>query len=197
MGNKGNGQTTISHSKYTCRQWIFFVNLLQRRHDKRERVSNHRRLNCSLNRLFRRRSNEASKLRVTGLCEGNSPVTGEFPAQKVSNAETVSIWLHHVLDLTTYFSTTVRNLGMESQERVLISAWIAIIFYFGLEDKRWIVLPEIIWAPYQLCVMFKIHYSKILCSHVSFLYLRWFLVAWVVGINHMVPSHKINGSEHP
>ena len=28
-----------------------------------------------------------SKLRVTGLCEGNSPVTGEFPAQRASNAE--------------------------------------------------------------------------------------------------------------
>ena len=27
------------------------------------------------------------KLRVTGLCEGNSPVTGEFPAQRASNAE--------------------------------------------------------------------------------------------------------------
>ena len=30
---------------------------------------------------------ETSKLRVTGLCEGNSPVTGEFPAQMASNAE--------------------------------------------------------------------------------------------------------------
>ena len=30
------------------------------------------------------------KLRVTGLCEGNSPVTGDFPAQKASNAENVS-----------------------------------------------------------------------------------------------------------
>ena len=28
-----------------------------------------------------------SKLRVTGLCEGKTPVTGEFPTQKVSNAE--------------------------------------------------------------------------------------------------------------
>ena len=26
---------------------------------------------------------------------GNSPVTGEFPAQMASNAENVSIWLHH------------------------------------------------------------------------------------------------------
>ena len=28
-----------------------------------------------------------SKLRVTGPCEGNSPVTGEFPTQRASNAE--------------------------------------------------------------------------------------------------------------
>ena len=42
---------------------------------------------CLLNRLFRRRSKKTSKLRVTGLCAGNSPVTGEFPAQMVSNAE--------------------------------------------------------------------------------------------------------------
>ena len=35
----------------------------------------------------RRRSKKTSKHRVTGLCEGNSPVTGEFPAQRPSNAE--------------------------------------------------------------------------------------------------------------
>ena len=45
-----------------------------------------------LNRLFRRKSKKTSKLRVTGLCEGNSPVTGEFPAQRTSNAENASIW---------------------------------------------------------------------------------------------------------
>ena len=28
-----------------------------------------------------------SKLRVTGLCAGNSPVTSEFPEQMASNAE--------------------------------------------------------------------------------------------------------------
>ena len=31
------------------------------------------------------------KPRVTGLCAGNSPVAGEFPAQMDSNAENVSI----------------------------------------------------------------------------------------------------------
>ena len=50
---------------------------------------------CLLNRWFRRRSKKTSKLRVTGLCAGNSPVTGEFPAQMTSNAEKVSIWWRH------------------------------------------------------------------------------------------------------
>ena len=36
-------------------------------------------------------------LRVTGLCAGNSPEAGEFPAQMASNTEKVSIWwCHHV-----------------------------------------------------------------------------------------------------
>ena len=35
---------------------------------------------------------ETSKLRVTGLCTGNSSGTGEFPAHMASNAENVSIW---------------------------------------------------------------------------------------------------------
>ena len=43
-------------------------------------------LTCLLNGLFRRRSKKTSKLRVTGLCAGNSPGTGEFPAQTASNA---------------------------------------------------------------------------------------------------------------
>ena len=45
-----------------------------------------------INRLFRRRSKKTSKFRVTGLCEGNSPVTGEFPAQRANNVEIISIW---------------------------------------------------------------------------------------------------------
>ena len=58
------------------------------RHNGRDGVSNHQPHDCLLNRLFRRSSKETSKLRVTGLCAGNSPVTGEFPAQRASNAKT-------------------------------------------------------------------------------------------------------------
>ena len=65
------------------------------RHNERDSVSNHQRLYCLLKRLFRRRSKVTSELRVTGLCAWNSPGTGEFPAQKASNAENVSIWWRH------------------------------------------------------------------------------------------------------
>ena len=43
----------------------------------RDGVSNHQPPDCLLNRLFRRRSKNTSKLRVTGFCAGNSPVTGK------------------------------------------------------------------------------------------------------------------------
>ena len=48
---------------------------LQWRHNGRDGVSNHHPHDCSLNRLFRRRSKKTPKLRVTGLC---SPVTAQM-----------------------------------------------------------------------------------------------------------------------
>ena len=52
--------------------------ILQWRHNDGDGVSNHRRLDGLFNRLFGRRSKKISNLRVTGRCEGNSPVTGNF-----------------------------------------------------------------------------------------------------------------------
>ena len=71
------------------------VTVLRWRHNGRDGVSNHQPHDCLLNHLFRRRSKKTLKLRVTGLCEGNSPGTGEFPAQMASNAENVTIWWRH------------------------------------------------------------------------------------------------------
>ena len=75
-----------SHGRALSLQWC---------HNGRDDVSNHQPHDCLLNRIFRRRSKKTSKLRVTGLCAGNSPVTGEFPAQMASDAENVSIWWRH------------------------------------------------------------------------------------------------------
>ena len=68
---------------------------LQWRHNGRDSVSNHQPHECFLNRSIRRRSKKTSKLRITGLCAGNSLGTGEFPAQMANNAENVSIWWRH------------------------------------------------------------------------------------------------------
>ena len=68
---------------------------LQCRHNETDGVSNHQPHHCLINRLFRRRSKKISKLRVTGLCVGNSSGTCKFPAQMASNAENFSIWWRH------------------------------------------------------------------------------------------------------
>ena len=82
---------------FGCLYWslIFSRATLRWRHNGFDSVSNHQPHHCLLNRLFRRRSKETSKLRVTGLCAENSPGTGEFSAQMASNAESVSIWWRH------------------------------------------------------------------------------------------------------
>ena len=49
------------------------------RHNDHAGVSHHQTHDCLLNRLFRRRSKKTSKLRVTGLCVGNSPGSGKSP----------------------------------------------------------------------------------------------------------------------
>ena len=65
---------------------------LQWHHNECNGISYHWRLDCLLNRLFRPRSKKKSKLCIIGLCEGNSLVTSEFPTQRASNVENVSIW---------------------------------------------------------------------------------------------------------
>ena len=100
---------------------------LQWRHNGHDGVSNHQPHHCLLNRLFGRRSKKTSKFRVTGLCVGNSPGTGEFPAQMASNAENVSIWWRH----HTFAS---------------VNCWLSV-------DNQTIVARRDIWntAPYLLC----------------------------------------------
>ena len=84
------------HLKLSSAKWR--PSSLPWRHNGLDSVPNHQPHHCLLSRLFGRRSKKTSKLRVTGLCAWNSPGTGEFPAQRASYAENVSIWWrHHVV----------------------------------------------------------------------------------------------------
>ena len=83
------------HNNMSSKEKILF--LLQWRHNEHDGISNHQPHDCLLKRLFRHRSRKTSKLRATGLCVRNSQGTGEFPAQKASNVENVSIWWCHLI----------------------------------------------------------------------------------------------------
>ena len=101
-------------------QWPIYID-----HDG---VSNHQPHDCLLNRLFKPRSKKTSKLRVTGLCAGNSPVTGEFPTQKASNAENVSTdVIMRSLTVGTVFSAA--NHGYGCQLDKLRLPWLPTVVY--------------------------------------------------------------------
>ena len=68
---------------------------LQWRHNECDGVSNTSLTIVCWTAYSRRRSKKTPTLSITGLCEGNSPVTGEFPAQWACNAGNVSIWWCH------------------------------------------------------------------------------------------------------
>ena len=62
-------------------------------------------------RLCRRRSKKISKLRDNGLGAGNSPLTGEFPAQSANYAEMfpswTSSWMSWISGMTFHISMSV------------------------------------------------------------------------------------------
>ena len=129
---------------------------LQWRHNGCDGVWNRQPHDCLLNRIVGRRSKKTSKLRVTGLCAGNSPVTGEFPAQMASNAENVSIlWRHHVMHICI---TRPHWSNMVCQNHLVISlisaqflSWLTTcllyIYMFstlhGQWVLRWIIIQQI------------------------------------------------------
>ena len=98
-------------------------NTLRWRHNGHDSVSNHQPPQCLLNRLFGCRSKKTSKLRVTGLCAGNSPGTGEFPAQMASNAENVPIrWRHPDHDPLSCQSISSHVIDLFIPEYILTTA---------------------------------------------------------------------------
>ena len=92
------------------RVWLIIIMSKSRirvTHNERDDVSNRRRLDCLLNRMFRRRSKKTSKLRMWG----------EFTAQRVSNAENVSI--DDVIMLISYsHATGTRNTYLRKSDKL-------------------------------------------------------------------------------
>ena len=126
-----------------------------------------------------RRSKKTSKFRVTGLYEGNSPVTDEFPTKRASSTENVSIWWrHHVMDYIVmikyrnstatfvYLGVSANSFGSSSITWgvQITSGWNRMLInslrlrqngrHFADDMFKCIFLNENVWIPIEISLKF-------------------------------------------
>ena len=105
---------------------------LRWRHNGRDCVSNHQPHNCLLNRLFGRRSKKTQKLRVTGLCVGNSlhkwPVTRKMFPFSSSCLDVIKLMWRECKVTSTLDIWDFR------QKQLFISNWCLHTFYFTVQN---------------------------------------------------------------
>ena len=127
---------------YHSSDWGRLWSTLHWRHNDHDGVSNHKPHGYLLNRIFGRRSKKTSKLRVTGLCAGNSPGTGEFPAQRASNTENVSIWWRHHQIMNSKQTSHI-SLSRASYGVSIVNIW--------ERNVPVIMAPHCVLVSYMLC----------------------------------------------
>ena len=122
LNNIGKISVNTNNTKtYTMGQNIYINTLKCSGYDHahtifHDGVSNYQPHHCLLNRLFGRRSRKASKLRVTGLCAGNSPGPvnsphkGPVTRKMVPVDDPIMAWVNPCND--TYAMIILKNGGM-------------------------------------------------------------------------------------
>ena len=148
-------------------KWDFMLSLwfpLQWLQIERDGVSNHQPHDCLLNRLFKTQIKVTSKLHVTGRCEGNSPVTGEFTAQRVSNAYRMASYGTSVILTVSCVASDDNSVSMMTFPFQCIWNYIHtsqmipnFIWRYGIKKKR---SPIILWphmCPVLLWIKFFAH----------------------------------------
>ena len=133
----------------------FFDPSLQWRHDESDSVSNYQPHDYLLNRLFCRRAKKTSKLRVTGICARNSPETGDFPAQRASNAENVSIWWCHYVQCVCGKSGVI----LIESSCVFVFSIVESHFFRAWRSLNQIMMPLLAW-PLSVLHDEKFHRSR-------------------------------------
>ena len=103
---------------------VSLLTTLHWRHNDHDSVSNHQSHDCLLNRLFRRRSKKAPKLRATGLCAGNSP----GPVNSPHKGPVTRKMFHLMTSSWIYFPV-----------KQLLKALLYKEFEFGSRRKIWVI----------------------------------------------------------
>ena len=158
---------------------------LQWRHNEREGISNHPRDDCLLSRWFRCRSKKISKIRVTGLCAGKSPVNSPYKGsvtRKMSPFDDVI--MHHRKSETAYNYLIIETgwrLYVSDQGHHWFWLWLYIttVFLHGL-----ILIPSWInnYIHYSVCGW---HYLTIPWISTFFPHFTGLLISYLIhaGIN--------------
>ena len=159
---------------------------LQWCHNKCNDISNRQPHDCWINRLFRHWSKKTSKLHITGLCEGNSPVTSEFPEQRASYTKNVSIWWHHYE--TTSISCRILSKGPLSSQlwaswmsslpvSVPIFRWrmipLEIFFRILTIDTLWLALTGQFWGVFCELKIYLWYNAALYCWQKSYVHSLW------------------------
>ena len=93
-------------SWHSIQKYIMHTFSLKWRHDERDGVSNHRRLDCLLKRCW-----GADQRKHQSSGEGNLLVTSGFPSQRASNAKNASIWWRHHVKILRPSNSLFYNLS--------------------------------------------------------------------------------------
>ena len=115
-----NFYSILSHrlDKLHKRMFHVYIRALKWRHNECDVVSNHRRLDCLLSRLFMHRSTKTAKLRVTGRCAGihwwliNFPHKGQVTRKTFPFDDIIMVCLFSLL--TRQNICALRNLVVDS-----------------------------------------------------------------------------------
>ena len=115
----------------------YHIMTLQWHNNGHNGVSNHQQLDSLSNYLLWPTSKKHQGSVLLALWEGNSPVTGEFPTQRASNAEKASIWWrHHKMG---HIETSVR----------LLNKLQILGFFIGMERNimlNYNIYPHVVWV---------------------------------------------------
>ena len=160
-------QSSVAWSSRVSPYWyggLVSTSSLQWRHNGHDSVSNHQPHHCLLKRLFRRRSKQTSKLRVTGLCVGNSPGAVNSPhkwpvTRKMFPFDDVILYI---------FSPGMDPCSLLIPSSVASSSRVSPYWYGGLVSTSWIstyihtiisarTLPALrsVWRVPRWCFLYK------------------------------------------
>ena len=131
--NKNNGDSDLRRADIHV-----LLLSLPWRHNGDECVSNHQPYGCLLNRLFGRWSKKTSKLRITGLCMGNSPGPVNSPHKgpvtrkmfPFADVIMLMLWLHfRVCGAAAITTTSVLILQPTDSNELLTKQWSCSFFF--------------------------------------------------------------------